>query len=106
MRAAGNVEQNAVGRIERDERRVTLAGLGYGIEKAGVGGKIFRHGGERRMHGACLCQREADREAELLRCGIDREQEIEIAALAEDDEGGRRLTPLPSDAIGRKPLQP
>jgi len=39
------------------------------------------------MHGARLRQREAGREAEPLRCGIDCEQEIEIAALAEDDEG-------------------
>ena len=73
MRAAGNVEQNAVGRIEREQRRVALAGLGNGVEKASVGGKIFRHGGERRMHGARLCQREPDREPEPLRSGIDRE---------------------------------
>src|SRR5258707_1060990 len=87
MRAAADVEQNAVGRIEGDERRVALAGLRNSVEKTGVGGRICRHGRERRMHGARLRQREADREAEPLRFGIDCEQEIEIAALAEDDEG-------------------
>src|SRR5262249_9367276 len=49
---------------------------------------------------------EGGRESAPLRRGIDREQEIEVATLAEDDEGGRRLTPLPCDAVGRKPIQP
>src|SRR5262249_57459838 len=31
MRAAADVEQNAVGRIDGDERRVALAALAYGI---------------------------------------------------------------------------
>src|SRR5262249_28451242 len=44
--------------------------------------------------------------SELLRRGVDRQQEIEVAALAEDDEGRRRLTPLPCDAVGRKPIEP
>src|SRR5207253_6230131 len=62
--------------------------------------------GESWMPGAGLCQRETGGESEPLRRDVDREQEIEVAALAEDDEWGRRLTPLPCDAVGRKPLQP
>src|SRR5262249_58039371 len=63
----------------------------------GVKGGV-RGGGRRRG--------EAGGEPEPLRGGVDRQQEIEAAALAEDDEGRRRLTPLPCDAVGRKPIQP
>jgi len=106
MRAAADVEQNAVWGIEGDERRVALAPVGNGIEQAGVGRLILGHGRESWMHGAGLRQREARRESALLRRGVDHEQEIEVAALAEDDEGRRRLTPQPGDAVGRKPTQP
>ena len=106
MRAAADVEQDAVGGIDRDERRVALAGVGNGVEETGVGCPVFRHGREHWMHGARLRQREADCESEPLRCGIEREHKIEVAALAENDERGGRLTPLPCDAVGRKPLQP
>jgi hypothetical protein len=58
------------------------------------------------MHGAGLRQREAGGEPELLRPGIDSDEQIEIAALAEHHQGRRGLTPLPRDAVGRKPLQP
>src|SRR5262249_56908581 len=90
MRAAADVEQNAVGRIDSDERRVALAAVGNGVEKAGVGRPVFGHGRESWMHGAGLSQREAGRESESLRRGVDRQQEIEVAALAEDDKRSRR----------------
>ena len=76
------------------------------IEQAGVGRLVLGHGRESWMHGAGLRQCEARRESKPLRCGIDRQQEIEVAALAEDDEGRRCFTPLPCDAVGRKPIQP
>ncbi len=106
MRAAADVEQDAVGRIDRDERRVALAPVGDGVEQARVGRLVLRHGGERGMHGAGLRQRHAGDEAALLRGGIDRDQEVEVAALAEDSERRRSLTRSPRDAVGRKPLQP
>ena len=106
MRAAADVEQDAVGRIDGDERGVALAGIGDGVEQARVGVLVFRNGGERRMHGAGLRQGETGGESEPLCRDVDREQEIEVAALADHDEGGRRLTPLPCDAVGRKLLQP
>src|SRR5262249_37013476 len=106
MRAAADVEQNAVGRIDGDERRVALAAVGNGVEKAGVGRPVLGHGRESWVHGGGLRRRGAGGGSELLRRGVDRQQEIEVAALAEDDEGRRRLTPLPCDAVGRKPIQP
>src|SRR5262249_5438291 len=84
MRAAADIEQNAVGRIDGDERRVALAAVGNGVEKAGVGRLVLRHGRESWMHGAGLRQREAGVKSEPLRRGVDREEEIEVAALAED----------------------
>ena len=58
MRAAADVEQNAVGRIGGEERRVALAPVGQGIEEARVGCLVLRHRSESGMHGACLRQRE------------------------------------------------
>ncbi len=87
MRAAADVEQDAVGRIDGDERRVALAPVGDGLEQARVGGLILRHGDERGMHGARLRQREAGAQAEPLRRRVDRDQQVEVAALAVDDEG-------------------
>jgi hypothetical protein len=50
----------------------------------------------------------------FFRGRIDRKEEIEIAAFAEDNErdrgggngGGFRLTPLLGGSVGRKPFQP
>ena len=39
------------------------------------------------MHGARLCQCEARAQATLLSRGVDRNEKIDIAALAENDEG-------------------
>jgi hypothetical protein len=52
------------------------------------------------MHGAGLCQREAGGESEPCRRGVDRDQEVEVAAFAENDEGKGGFTPLPRDAVG------
>jgi hypothetical protein len=52
------------------------------------------------MHGAGLREREAGGESESRRRGVDRDQEVEVAAFAEDDEGKGCFTPLPRDAVG------
>jgi hypothetical protein len=39
------------------------------------------------MHGARLGEREAVSETQSFRRGIDRDEEVEIAAFAEDNEG-------------------
>ncbi len=67
MRAAADVEQDAVGRIDGDERRIALAASATAVEQARVGGRILRHGRERGMHGARLREREAGTQAEPLR---------------------------------------
>ena len=106
MRAAADVEQDAVGRIGGHERRVALAPVGDGVEETRVGRLVLGHGCERGIHGAGLRQRETGDDAAPLRRGIDRDQEVEVAALAEDGEGRSGLTRLPRDAVGRQPLQP
>ena len=89
MRAAADVEQDAVGRIGGEEGRVALAPVGHGVEQARVGCLVLRHRGESGVHGAGLRQREAGGEPEPLRRGIDRDEQIEIAALAEYRQGRR-----------------
>jgi hypothetical protein len=118
MRAAADIQQDAVRGIDGDEGRVALAPIGDGFEQARIGIRVFRYGREGRMHGACLRQREARRQSEPFRRCIERHQELEIAALAEDDEGRflplvdkksrgvRAFIPLPYDTVGRKPFQP
>jgi hypothetical protein len=104
VRAAADIEQNAVRWIRSDQRRVALAPIGKGIEEASVGCLVIRNGGESGMHGASLGEREAVAETQSFRRGIDRDEEVEIAAFAEDDEGLRcalRITPPLRDAIGR-----
>ncbi len=105
VRAAADVEQDAVGRIDGDERRVALAPVGDGVEKTCVAGLVLRHCGERGMHGAGLRQRHAGSEAEARGFRVDSQQEVDVAALAEDDER-RTLMRLPRDAVGRKPVEP
>ncbi len=108
MRAAADVEQDAVGRIDGDERRVACAPVGDGVDEMRVGGGVLRHRGEIGMHGARLRQRHGFAQAKPLRRRIDRDQHVGIAALAVDDAGrGRRdLTRRPREAVGRKPRQP
>src|SRR5262249_58170918 len=63
MRAAADIEQNAVGWIDGDERGIALTAIGNGIEQAGGGRLGLRHGWERWVHGAGLPRREAGRAA-------------------------------------------
>ena len=93
MGAAADVEQNAVGRIGGDERRVALAPVGDGIEQARVGGCILRHGDERGMHGARLRQRKASAQAEPFRRGVDRDEQSTLPRLPETTRGRGSLTP-------------
>ncbi len=58
MRAAADVEQQAVGRIDRHQRRVAQAPVGDFLEQDCVGLGVFLDRIERGMHGARLRQRE------------------------------------------------
>ncbi len=108
MRAAADVEQQAVGRIASDQRRVTQAPVGNGFEQSGIGFGIFGNDLDAGMHGAGLRQCQAGLEAKPLGCRIDSREEFDIAALAGDDKRrmfGRFFT-RPDDAVGREPAQP
>ena len=59
MRAAADVEQQAVGRVDRHQRRVAQAPVGDFFQKTSVGFGVFLDRIERGMHGARLRQREA-----------------------------------------------
>ena len=107
MRAAADVEQQAVGRIAGDQRRVAQAPVGDALEQRRVGLGVFVDGFERRMHGARLRQRETGVQAEPFRRLVDGDDQLGIAALAIDGE--RRCTnrfTRPGDAVGREPAQP
>jgi len=51
------------------------------------------------MHGARLRQREAGGEAEPLRRRIDTDEQVEVAALAENNKWRSNLRRLPRDAV-------
>ncbi len=86
LRAAGDVEQNAVGRIERDERRIALAPFGDALDEFSVGRRIFGNDREIGMHGAGLRQRHAGPQPEPLRRRRNRDEFLDIAALGGDGE--------------------
>jgi hypothetical protein len=86
-----------------------LTPVSKGDEESRISCLVLRHGGKRRIHGACLGEREPGSDTQAFCRGIDRNKDIEIAASAEDDEGARwmmRITPLPRDAVGRKTVEP
>ncbi len=86
MRAAADVEQQAVGRIAGHQRRVAQAPVGDALKQASVGIGVFCDGIERGMHGARLRQRETRVQAEPFRRIVDGDDQFGIAALAVDDE--------------------
>ena len=109
MRAAADIEQQAVGRIDGHQRRIAQAPIGDGFEQGCVGLGVFGDGLESRMHGACLRQRQVRREAEPFRRRIDGDEQLGIAALAVDGKRRRDLRRLFArfgDAVGREPAQP
>jgi len=106
MRAAGDIEQQPVRRVERGERRIANAPIGHGREQLRVGRRVFRHDVKIGMHGARLRQRDGQPQAAPFGDGIERHHGLGIAALAGDDERARIRRPLPRDAVGRQPPQP
>ena len=82
MRAAADVEQQTVGRIAGDQRRVAQAPVGDGFEQGGVGFGIFGNRLECRDAWRALAPAPDRAEAEPLGRFIDRDEEFDIAALA------------------------
>ena len=64
MRGAGDVEQQPVRRIERDEGREAVAPIGNAFEEFCVRRFVGRHHLQRRQHGARIGERHADMQAE------------------------------------------
>ena len=106
MGAAGDVEQHAVGRIERGERRIAPAPVGDPLQQVRIGARVFLDRHQIGMHGARLRQRHRHPQARSLGRRIDGDQFLGIAAPAGDHQRARIRRPLPRDAVGRQPLQP
>src|SRR4051794_41854309 len=102
MCAAADVEQNAVGRIGGEERRVALAPVGQGIKEASVGCLVLRHCSESGMHGACLRQRETGGLARPPPPRPHPREKIESGAPSPHPPGGGGGSPPPHPAGGRQ----
>ncbi len=109
MCATADVEQQAIGPIAGNQRRVAQAPVGNGIEQGCIGLEIFGDDVNARIHGTRLYQGETGRKAELSCSIIDSRKNFDIAALAGDDQRRgcfmRRLT-RSGDAVGRESVQP
>jgi hypothetical protein len=67
MRAARNIEQEPIRRIETDQRRVTVAPVGDGDERAPVGLRIGVGDSDAREHRARVGERHAGSQSEMRR---------------------------------------
>ena len=127
MGAAGDVEHQAVGEIEADERRVAVAPVGDVFEKPAVRRSVGGGDGEAGMHGAGIGERHACPQAEALRRIVHGDDPLRALDHLDDDERRVwcelsrrglvrcgfvrcRLSPCgraaAGEAIGREPPQP
>src|SRR5262249_3814787 len=86
MRAAADVEQQAIGHVAGDQWRVAQAPVSNGVEQGRISLGIFGDNVDTRMHGARLRQSETRREAELACHIIYGRKNFDIAAPADDDQ--------------------
>ena len=111
MGAAGHVEHDARGRIDPDQRGVAVAPVGDRLEQAQVGRRIAWRDLQRRMAGARIGERRADREAQARGRIVHRRDAQRAFDHVRDDERRalafiRCRRGLPLEAVGRKPPQP
>ncbi len=106
MRAAGDVEEQAVRRIEADQRRVAVAPVGDIFEQAPVGLRIGLHHRQLRIPGAGVGQPHADLEAEPCRAVGQSGDALRTLDRRDDDEGLNPLGRAALDPVGREPAQP
>src|SRR3974390_3483992 len=100
MRATADVEQDAVRRIDGDQRRVALALFGEFVEQARVGSGILHKYREIGMHGACFGERETWPQPAPFRRRIYGDEPLDIALFAGDYQRRsfvRVMQPLPHD---------
>jgi hypothetical protein len=134
MGAAGDVQEQAVGRIERHQRREAVAPVGNMIQRFAIGSLIGVEHLYVRTDGAGIGERQADFEAETG-CGIIERGNLQRVVLFGDDDARTVARPLEGivdasiirsslvrgilasrrgvaaralspDAIGRQPWQP
>ena len=91
MHAARDIEQQRIGRHDRDDRGIALAPVGEPFDPVEIGMRIVREHLERRHPRARIRQRQPGREPLLRRHPVDRDQPDRIAARL--DKGDRHLIP-------------
>ena len=106
MGAAGDVEHEAVGRIEADQRRVAIAPVGDGVEQPAVRRLVARGDGEGGMHRARIGERHAEPQAEALRRIVHGHDPLGALDRLDDDERLIRRGQAAGETIGRKAPQP
>ena len=106
MRAAGDVEQQTIRRIEPDQRRIAVAPVGDGFEQTPVGLRIGVHDRQAWIHGARVGEPHADLKSEPRRAVGQRGDALRALDRGDDDEGFNRLGRAALDPVGRKPPQP
>ena len=72
MGAAGNVQKEPVGAVERHQRRIAVAPVGEAIEQPPVGLGLGFDNFDRGMHGACFRNAHADPELQLPSPRVER----------------------------------
>jgi hypothetical protein len=106
MRAAGNVEQQTIRRIEPNQRRRAVAPIGNAFEQPPIGLRIGIHDRQAWIHGAGIGERHAGFEPKPRRAighGGDAKRGLDRRS---GDEGFNPLGRAALDPVGREPPQP
>jgi hypothetical protein len=110
MGAAGDVEHDARGRIDPDQRGVAVAPVGDRFEQPLVGRGIARRDLQRGMARACIGKRKTDREAQARGCVVQRRDPQRALDQVGDDERALALIrcgrAASRQAVRRKPPEP
>lgn len=107
MRAAGDIEEEPVGRIKTYQRRVAVAPVGDRFEQTAVRFEIGIHHRQRRIACAGVRETEPHLQAESL-CSVVQRGDA-LCALDRGDSNARRVSLLGQmalDPVGREPPEP
>ena len=102
MRAAGDVEKEAVRSVQRHQRRVAVAPVGQRLDQPPVGFRIGLDDLERRIHGAGIGDARSAPEAEQLRLLIQGGDAARVVFLPA--EGERLVLPGTGTQVPSQPL--
>jgi hypothetical protein len=106
MRAAGDVEQQAIRRIEADQWGVAVAPVGHGFEQPSIRLRIGVHDRQAWIHGAGVGEPHADFKSEPRRSvghGGDALRGLDGRG---NDKNFNRLGRAALDPVGREPPEP